>query len=323
MAVKLSREAGGFSVLLKETAWLDPALMAPELASALKLPRSDTVRACRLQRGILFEGASGGQARACVDALEGFEVEAISVPDDEVPLLPKPVNVSLARIEDAGLATPSIKGAGMPSLWAWENLALVAGAILMDPDVQTPGLLDKIDDSGFAAPSDRQNMAARQLDKARKRVFPLRAEIDGGRQNMGDALEAALARKGGVGDREVEGFGKVDTAIDFVFVKPFDRLRITGAGRIAGLERTPSRARNLHVALKDITARAHAATQPGATLALAHGADSGEYVFEDLAQFDHYCRWAYFWRLQRQNEFEALREDESDAESDNADGSGS
>jgi hypothetical protein len=39
------------------------------------------------------------------------------------------------------------------------------------------------------------------------------------------------------------------------------------------------------------------ASQPGATLALIEGADSGEYLFEDLNQFDMYSRWVYYKRV--------------------------
>jgi hypothetical protein len=299
MAVRLSREAGRFCVLLSAAAWLDPALVAPELSRALKLPRSDTVRACRLQRGILFEGAEQAAAEAAVKVLGDFGVEALCVPDAELPLLPKAVQVSLSQVTPGGFATPSIAGAGLPKLWKWDDLAMLAGGILMDPAVQTAGLIDKIEEAGFSDATDRQSMAARQLEKARSRVFPLANEIARGGQAVGEALEAALAGKSPGVQSEVEGFGKVGTVLDLVFTRPFERLRITGNSRITGLEHSASRARNLHLAVKEIAACAGAATQPGATLALAHGADSGEYLFEDLTQFDSYCRWVYFWRLRR------------------------
>jgi hypothetical protein len=300
MAVRLSREPGRFSVLLKEAAWLDPALVAPELARVLKLPRSDTVRACRLQRGVLFEGAAQEAAAAAVAALADFGVNALSVPDADVPILPKPVHVSLAQLTAEGFSTPSITGAGMPKLWKWSDLALVTGGILMDPQAQAAGLFDKIEESGVADAQDRQAVAAKQLERARSRVFPLAAEIAREGREVGEALEAALSGKAPGIETEVEGFGKIGSVLDLVFTKPFERIRVTGKARITGMDHSANRARNLHLAVKEIAARAAGATQPGATLALAHGADSGEYLFEDLAQFDMYCRWVYDWRLQRQ-----------------------
>ena len=310
MAVRLSREPGGYSVLLAKTEWLDPALIAPELAGVLKLPRSDTVRACRLQRGIVFEGAEQARAAEAVKVLGDFGVEALAVPDDDVPILPRPVLVSLSHIEEKGFATPSVSGAGLPKLWEWGNLVQFAAGILIDPQAQSAGLFDKVED-GFSEAEDRQNVAARQLERARSRVFPLTSEIENAGKEVGAALEAALSGKAPTVEHEVEGFGKVGTVIDLVFTKPFERLRVTGSGRVTGLEHTGSRARNLHAAVKQISTHAPGATQPGATIALAHGADSGEYVFEDLAQFDYYCRWAYFWRLRRASEFEAERKDSS------------
>lgn len=308
MAVRLSREPGGFSVLLSKTDWLDPALIAPELARVLKLPRSDTVRACRLQRGIVFEGAEQHKADDAVKVLGEYGVDALAVADDEVPIMPKPVMVSLSHIEEKGFATPSVSGAGLPKLWEWGNLVQFAAGILIDPQAQSAGLFDKVEE-GFSEAADRQSVAARQLERARSRVFPLTAEIENAGKEVGEALEAALSGKASAIEHEVEGFGKIGTVIDLVFTKPFERLRVTGAGRVTGLEHTASRARNLHSAVKAIAKHAPGATQPGATIALAHGADSGEYVFEDLAQFDSYCRWAYFWRLKRVNEFEAERKD--------------
>lgn len=312
MTVRLSREPGRFSVLLKEVAWLDPSLIAPELSKALGLPRSDTIRACRVQRGVLFEGATRQQADATVATLKTFDIASKAISDSDVPLLPRPANVSLSRIEDDGLATPSLRGAGLPQTWDWNRLAMVVGGILIDPDMQTPGLFDRVDDESVSELADRQSMASRQLDKARGRVFPMKQEIENHKRNVGEALEAALAGKGASGNYVVEGFGKIDTVLDFVFLTPFDRLRITGRGRIAGLEHSPSKARNLHVALKRISPLAPGATQPGGTLALVHGADSGDYVFEDIVQFDAYCRWVYHGRLKLLNEFDGLRMPESD-----------
>src|SRR5690606_3703163 len=133
MAVKLSREPGHFSLLLQRAGWLDPALIAPELARVLKLPRSDAVRACRLQRGILFEGATHETAELAVNMLSSFGIQAVAVRDDKVPILPRPVNVSLAQVEEAGFATPSVSGTGLPKLWPWPDLVLVSAGILIDP----------------------------------------------------------------------------------------------------------------------------------------------------------------------------------------------
>lgn len=295
----MSREPGRFSVLLKEAVWLDPALVAPELARALKLPRSDTVRACRLQRGILVEGAPEDGAENAVSVLKDFGANAIFVPDTEVPILPKPVHVSLASVEPDGLATPSVSGTGMPKLWKWDDLALLAAGILMDPQAQAAGLFDKIEEAGVADAQDRQSVAARQLERARNRVFPLAAEIARASSEVGQALEAALSGKSSAIEPEIEGFGRIGTLLDFVFTKPFERLRITGKARITGIEHTASRARNLHLALREVAPHARDASQPGATLALFEGTDSGEYLFEDLNQFDMYCRWVYYWRLKR------------------------
>ncbi|MCA8915716.1 MAG: hypothetical protein KDB90_09915 [Planctomycetes bacterium] len=299
MAVRLSRAEGRFSVLLTAVSWLDPALVAPELARVLKLPRSDTVRACRLQRGILFEGAEEAAAGDAVKALADYGVEAVCVPDSELPILPKPVHVSLSHIDREGFGTPSITGAGMPKLWPWDNLVLLAGGVIMDPDALSAGLFDKIEEDGFSDATDRQSMAAKQLERARDRVFPLAREVEHANKQLGEALEAALSGKSTAGAPEVEGFGKIDTVLDLLFTKPFERLRVTSKGRVTGLDHTASRARNLHAAVKTIVPFAGDATQPGATLALAHGADSGEYLFEDLSQFDAYCRWNYYWRLKR------------------------
>lgn len=297
-------------MLLYETGWLDPALIAPELARVMKLPRSDMVRACRLQRGIVFEGAERHKADEAVQVLASFGVQALSVPDDEVPIMPRPVLVSLSHIEKAGFATPSISGAGLPKLWEWTHLAQFAAGILIDPNALTPGLFETVDD-GFSEVEDRQTVAARQLERARSRVFPLADEISNAGKEVGAALEAALSGKPANVETEVEGFGKVGTVIDLMFTRPFERLRVTGSGRVTGIEHTGSRARNLYQAVTQIAAYAPDATQPGATIALAHGADSGEYVFEDLGQFDSYSRWAYFWRLKRASEFENERKADS------------
>ena len=91
MAVRLSRLQGRYSLLLKREAWLDPHLLAPELSEALSLSRPDAIRACRLQRGIVIQGAEQAAAEAACAVLTGAGVAALVLPDAEVPLLPKPV----------------------------------------------------------------------------------------------------------------------------------------------------------------------------------------------------------------------------------------
>lgn len=300
MAVKLSRDPGGHSVVLAGTQWLDPALLAPPMAVAMKLPRSDTIRACRLQRGILFEGATQAAAQQVVDLLASHHVEALALPDADLPLLPKPVLVSLANVDGTGLGTPSLQGAGLPKSWDWNHLALVAAGITLDPAQQAAGLAEKMDSSAMEDRQDRVAMAQRALEKARTRVFPLQEELRRGEPELGAALQAALSGAKVAEQEAASGFGRVGTVVDILFVKPYERLRLTDKCRVQGLARTGSVARNLHALVKALETQADSATLSGTTLALAAGADSGEYLFEDLAQFDDYCRWAYFWRLRRQ-----------------------
>ncbi|MBK9974681.1 MAG: hypothetical protein IPP14_07895 [Planctomycetes bacterium] len=300
MAVKLSRDPGGYSVMLAGMQWLDPALLAPQLAAVMKLPRSDTIRACRLQRGILFEGAPQAVAQEVVTLLASHQIEAIAVASDDLPLLPKPVQVSLANVDSTGLGTPSLQGAGLPKSWDWNHLALVAAGITLDPAQQAAGLAEKMDNSAMEDRQDRVAMAQRALEKARTRVFPLREELQRGEPELGAALQAALAGAKVPDQEAASGFGRVGTVVDILFVKPYERLRLTDKSRVQGLARTGSLARNLHTLVKALETQADSATLSGTTLALAAGADSGDYLFEDLAQFDDYCRWAYFWRLRRQ-----------------------
>jgi hypothetical protein len=301
MAVRLSREPGRYSVVLRKPVWVDPALFGGSIAKALSVPRSDAVRMCRLQRGILFEGALQEQAEAVASMLTAEGIESVAVADDGLPLMPKPVHVSLISVDEDGLATPTVVGAGMPKLWRWENLALACGGILIGPDAQSASLVDKVEQDALEEAEDRRSLAGRALEKARDRVFPLREEIDRPEAEVGDAVQAALAGRSGAG-RDVAGFGRIDTVADLVFTKPYERLRITGASRATNLPRSTTRARDLHVMAAEFTKRAPGATVPGAMLALAHGTDSGEYVFEDLSQFDAHCRWAYYWRLRRMEE---------------------
>lgn len=302
MAVRLSREPGRFSVLLARTCWLDPALLAPEMSAAMKLPRSDTVRACRYQRGILFEGATQQAAEALVSLLKPHEIEALAIPDSAVPILPRAVNVSLSAIDAAGFGTPSLQGAGMPQLWDWNHLALVCAGITLDPALQAAGIVDKMEDAALEEADDRAALAQRALERARTRVFPLALELKRGEAEVGEALQAALAGTKPQQPEALGGFGRVGTVLDVIFNKPLERLRLTEKSRLQGLQRTGSAARNLHAAVKAIEAQADAATLSGTTIALAAGADSGEYLFEDAGQFDDYCRWAWFWKLKRQGE---------------------
>lgn len=300
MAVRLSREPGFFSVLLARGAWLDPALLAPEISAAMKLPRGDSVRACRYQRGILFEGAARQAADALVDTLKLHAIEALAVPDDQVPILPRPVQVSLASIGADGLHTPSLQGAGMPQVWDWNNLALVCSGILLDPAQQAAGIVDKMDKAALEEADDRALLAQRALERARTRVFPLAEELRRGDPEVAEALQAALTGARPQQPEALGGYGRIGTVVDIVFGRPLERLRLTEKSRVQGLARTGSVARNLHTLLRALVEQSDNASLSGTTIALAAGADSGDYLFEDAGQFDDYCRWAYYWKLKRQ-----------------------
>jgi hypothetical protein len=298
MVVRLSRGQGCFSVVLREPVWLEPALFAPDFARILRIPRSDSVRICRLQRGILFEGAQQTQALTITELLASHGITAVAVPDEELPLLPKPLRAAVAAIEDDGLATPSIVGAGMPQLWRWEDLALLCAGILVGKEAQAAALLDTIGEAALAEHEDRRSVAARSLERARQRVFPLRDEIARPEPQVADALKAALAGTS-LPDQPVPGFGMVSTVMDLVFTRPLERIRIDNTSRLLGMSRSSSRARDLHLATAAMARVATRAKLPGAAIALAHGADAGDYVFEDMPQFEAHCRWAYFWRLRQ------------------------
>ncbi|MBX3460414.1 MAG: hypothetical protein KF696_10710 [Planctomycetes bacterium] len=298
MSVRISREPGHFAVLLNQPSWLDPGLYGPDLARALGLPRSDTVRMCRLQRGILFEGGTEVQAAAAVKLLSDHGIAASAVPDDALPLLPKPVHVSLANIDPEGLGTPSLAGGGLPREWQWENLALMCAGILVGADAQTAALMEKVEEDTLADAQDRRSLAERTLEKARSRVFPMKAELARPGGDVADALASALTRRKPA-ETTVEGFGAISVVLDMLFTRPLERLRINGDSRVTNLPRSGSRAVDLHRAVNELARLATSATIPGAALALADGADSGDYVFEDLVQFDDHCRWAYYGRLQR------------------------
>lgn len=287
-------------MLLARGAWLDPALLAPEISAAMKPPRGDSVRACRYQRGILFEGAARQAADALVDTLKLHAIEALAVPDDQVPILPRPVQVSLASIGADGLHTPSLQGAGMPQVWDWNNLALVCSGILLDPAQQAAGIVDKMDKAALEEADDRALLAQRALERARTRVFPLAEELRRGDPEVAEALQAALAGARLQQPEALGGYGRIGTVVDIVFGRPLERLRLTEKSRVQGLARTGSVARNLHTLLKALVEQSDNASLSGTTIALAAGADSGDYLFEDAGQFDDYCRWAYYWKLKRQ-----------------------
>ncbi len=295
MTVRLSREPGRFSVVLHDAAWVDAEQFAAPLASALSLPRSDTVRMCRLQRGILLEGATQEQAQAAADVLAGGGVQATAVADEAMPLLPKAVHVAIVSLEPAGFMTPSLQGAGMPQIWSWDDLRLVCAGILVGPQAQASSLVDKVAETSMDDPQDRRSMAARALEKARMRVFPLRGEITEPEPEPALALGEAL--RGSGASREVPGFGVIGTVIDMVFTDPFERLRVTEKSRATSLQRSSSRARDAHMAVAEIARVAPRATLPQAAGLFARGVDAGDYVFDDMSQFEAHCRWAWFRHL--------------------------
>jgi hypothetical protein len=296
MVCKLSNSPDGFSLVLMSPQWLEPEQLAPRLALALRVPRADAVRMCRRQRGILCVGVPHEQAVAAAEVLAKDGIEVRLMPDIEVPLLPNAVEVSVAALVDGGLATPSVCGIGMPEVWRYEDLALITSGILMDPSQQAAKLMDTVGEGALADAEDRRMLASGLLERARQRVFPLQAELARDEPQVAEALTAAL-RGEGKPDSEVPGFGTVSTVVDLVFTRPFERLRLTHTSRVQGIARSRNRARMLHDLLRAVVPRASMATIAGTTLAIQQGADSGEYVFEDLQQFDAYSRWAYWRRL--------------------------
>jgi hypothetical protein len=301
MTFFLSHEPDRFSLLLEQSTWLEPAVFAPKLASILRLPKADAVRMCRLQRGVLFQGAAKDAAEAAAAMLQDSEVPCLVLPDSDVPVLPQPIVVSVASVLEEGLDTPSVKGVGLPRLWKWDDLAMLSAGIILDEAHQTASMLDRAGEEALQEEDDRKALAQGALQRARQRVFPLTAELAEEDPLVAEALSAAL-RGQGTEPREVPGFGRINTVLDFVFTRPYERLRITSASRIVNLPRTGNLARLLHAAVGIAAPHATEATLSGATLALQSGADSGEYVFDDLKQFDHYCRWVYHWRLNRRDQ---------------------
>jgi hypothetical protein len=296
MLFQLSNRPDGFSLVLKESLWLEPERIAPQLATALKLPRADAVRMCRRQRGILFSGAGREQAEETAACLANEGIQAVVVADAELPLLPGAITVSVASLADEGLRAPSVQGIGMPDVWRYEHLALVTAGVLMDPKQQAATLLERAGEGALSEEADRRSLAAGVLERARGRVFPLRAELERDEPQVAEALTAAL-RGEGQSDTEIPGFGVISTAVDLVFTRPFERLRLVDNTRVQGIARSRNRARMLHDLLGAIVPRADGATVAGTALAIQQAVDSGDYVFEDMQQFDAYSRWAYWRRL--------------------------
>ncbi len=294
MAVKLSRESGQFSLLLAEVKWLDVSGLAPKLAAALRVTKSDALRALRQQRGILLEGLSEVQAKAAQDAMRAEGVLTRIVADAEVPSLSKPLEVSLIRVGEHDFETPSVVGAGLPQLWPWENLALACGGIILDGAVQADKLTVALEQGLHEEADVRKAHALRQLEKARERVFPLSAEIRRPEPELADALTAAARAKAGKKEkRAIEGeFGEVQTVLDLVFVKPLERLRVSARTRVQDLARSVFPAKQLHIIAAAVAP--HAKSKASSSLKdLATSTDCGSYLFEDLLQFDDYCRWCF------------------------------
>lgn len=294
MAVKLSRKSGQFALLLAEVKWLDVSGLAPKLAAALRVTKSDAVRALRQQKGILVEGVSQEQAQAACAALKAEGVEANAVAETEVPALPKALEVSLIRIGEHTFETPSLVGAGLPQIWPWEDLLLACGGIVLDASAQIEKLASTLERGDNEDADVRKAHAQRQLERARERVFPLSAEVGRAEPELFDALSAAARARKGKNEKpaDVGEFGNLRTMLDLVFRHPFERLRITARTRVQDLPRSVHPAKQLHlIAAAAITQISKRACQ--SFLDLARAVDSSSYIFEDLAQFDDYCRWCF------------------------------
>lgn len=294
MAVKLSRKSGQFALLLAEVKWLDVSGLAPKLAAALRVTKSDAVRALRQQKGILVEGVSQEQAQAACAALKAEGVEANAVAETEVPALPKALEVSLIRIGEHTFETPSLVGAGLPQIWPWEDLLLACGGIVLDASAQIEKLASTLERGDNEDADVRKAHAQRQLERARERVFPLSAEVGRAEPELFDALSAAARARKGKNEKpaDVGEFGNLRTMLDLVFRHPFERLRITARTRVQDLPRSVHPAKQLHlIAAAAITQISKGACQ--SFLDLARAVDSSSYIFEDLAQFDDYCRWCF------------------------------
>lgn len=293
MAVTLSRKAGQFTIVLPEVRWLDVGTLAPKLAAALRVTKSDAVRMLRQHKGILVQGASEEAALAAVNTLKAEQVNAAVMRDEDVPSLPKALEVSLVRVGDHDFETPSVVGAGLPQLWPWENLLLACGGIVLDATTQMEKLSSSLREVASEDADVRKAHAQRQLERARERVFPLASEIRKSEPELGDALSASARAKSGEKSTPALGeFDNVKTVIDLVFRQPLERLRISAKTRFHDLPRSVHPAKQLHVVAAAILR--HAGERACAALAaLATGTDSGAYLFEDLAQFDDYCRWCF------------------------------
>lgn len=296
MAVILSRKSGQFTLLLSDVKWLDVGALAPKLAAALRVTKSDAVRALRQQKGILIEGVSEEQAAAACAALKAEGVEASALPDAEVPALPKALEVSLIRIGDHDFETPSLVGAGLPQIWPWENLLLASGGIVLDASAQIAKLASTLEQGNHEDADVRKAHAQRQLERARDRAFPLSAEVRRSEPELFDALTSARTKKGKPNQSSEEGeFGNLRTMLDLVFQSPFERLRITAKTRVQDLSRSVHPAKQLHIVAAAIAP--HIGARACQSLRdLAAAADTASYVFEDLVQFDDYCRWNFMRR---------------------------
>jgi hypothetical protein len=301
MAVKLSRQPGCFSLLLNQQTWLDVQKLASPLARELGVTRSDAVRALRQQRGILLEGLSNAQAQSALNLLAHESVGARIVADSDVPTLPKPLEVSLARMDAACLETPSLVGAGLPQIWHWEHLAVVFAGILLDSKTQAANLTSGLDKGLLNEADVRKAQAQRHLELAKERVFPLSSEISRAEPELADALATAQRAKKAAKQAspapEMHDFGAVQTVVDLIFTQPFERLRLTSKTRVQDLPRSAHPVKALHMLTAALVPLAGQALVSEAAALLAAGADSGKYLFEDSLQFEDYCRYGYFLRV--------------------------
>lgn len=297
MAVTLSRKAGHFTIVLPEVRWLDVSGVAPRLAAALRVTKSDAARMLRQQKGILAQGVGEEAAHAAVSTLQEAQVPARAVRDDEVPALPKALEIALIRIGEHDFETPSVVGAGLPQIWPWDSLLLACGGIIVDSTIQIGKLTSTLEGMTSDEADVRKAHARRQLERARERVFPLGSEVRKAEPELGETLSASARAKSGskAKPEPADEFDNVKTVIDLLFSKPLERLRITAKTRVQDLPRSVHPAKQLHIIA--------AALQPhlgnrgcNALAALAAGTDSGSYLFEDLVQFDDYCRWCFMHR---------------------------
>jgi len=302
MAIVYDRTGEGWSVLLSEQRWLDAAEVAPALAAAMEVARADAIRACARQRGIVVQGLDETRANAAVSALVEAGYLAVAVPDVEVPILPRPLELSVVHFEGEGLRTPSIIGAGIPQFRPWGNLALISAAILADPTKQAAALLDKFRPNMLDDPKDRLSVAQKQRERARDRIYPLTTEIRREEPSPAAVIESAMAKSASRVGKGRKAKGKVEkeggttgqtTCIDLIFTGPFERLRITSATRAKDVPQSVHPAKNLHVTLNAMLVRSGRSRLTRASEQLSAGVDSGEYLFDDEGQLSDYLRWCY------------------------------